>query len=70
MISAEGTYWGKLRIVGRRTVQVGIDRSRFDGCGWRSVCVSFVLIRIVRAVRKRIHSMVMLVRLVISIVSP
>ena len=70
MISAEGTYWGKLRSVGRRTVKVGMDRSRFDGCGWRSVRASLVLSRIVKAVRKKIHSMVMLVRLVISIVSP
>ena len=70
MISASGTYSGKLRSVGRRTVKAGIDRSRFDGWGWKSVCASFVLSRIVKAVRKKIHSMVMLVRLVISIVSP
>ena len=70
MISVGGTYWGKLRSVGRRSVKVGIDRSRFDGCSWKSVCASLVLSRIVKAVRKMIHSMVMLVRLVISIVSP
>lgn len=70
MISAGWTYWGKLRSVGRRTVKVGMDRSRFDGWGWRSVCASFVLSRIVKAVRKRIHSRRMLVRLVISIGNP
>ena len=70
MISASGTYSGKLRSVGRRTVKVGIDRSRFDGWGWKSVCASFVLSRIAKAVRKKIHSMVMLVRLVISIGNP
>ena len=51
-------------------MNAGMDRSRFDGCGWRSVWASLVLSRIVKAVRKKIHSMVMLVRLVISIASP
>lgn len=67
MISAGGTYWGKLRIVGKRTVKVGMDRSRFDGWGRKSVDDSFVLCMIKKDVRKRIHSMVMLVRLVIWI---
>ena len=70
MISAGGTYWGKLRSVGRRTVKVGMDRSRFDGCGWKSVEASFVFCMIKKDVRKRIHSIVMLVRLVISMASP
>ena len=70
MISAGGTYAGKLRNVGRRTVKVGMDKSRFDGCGWKSVCASLVLSRIVKAVRKNTHSMVMLVRLVTSIDNP
>ena len=70
MISVAGTYWGKLRSVGSRTVKVGMERSRFDRCGWKSFHASLVLIRIVRAVRKKIHSMVMLVRLVILIAGP
>ena len=67
MISAGGTYRGKLRSVGRRTVKVGMDRSRFDGWGWKSVDTPFVFCMIKKDVRKRIHSTVMLVRLVISI---
>ena len=70
MINAMGTDMGKLRSVGRRTVKVGIDRSRFDRFGWKSVEASFVLGKIVKAVRRKIHSMVMLVRLVISIAGP
>lgn len=48
-------------------MKVGMDRSRFDGWGWRSVDTSFVFCMIRKDVRKRIHSAVMLVRLVIWI---
>ena len=67
MISAGGTYSGKLRSVGRRTVKIGMDKSRFEECGWKSFHASLVLSRIVKAVRKRIHSRRILVRLVIWI---
>lgn len=70
MINAMGTDIGKLRSVGRRTVKAGIERSRFDRCGWKSVEASFVFAMIKKDVRKRIHSMVMLVRLVISMAGP
>ena len=70
MISAGGTYSRKLRTVGSRTVRVGMDRSRFDRWGWKSVHASLVLSRIVKAVRKKVHSRRMLVRLVISIGNP
>ena len=67
MISAMGTYWGKLRSVGRRTVKAGMNRSRFDGWDWKSAFISFVFCMIKKDVRKSIHSTVMLVRLVIWI---
>lgn len=67
MISARGTYWGKLRSVGRRTVKVGMNRSRFDGWGWKSLDISFVFCMIRKDARKRIHSRVMLAKLVIWI---
>ena len=70
MINAMGTDMGKLRSVGRRTVKVGIDRSRFDRFGWKSVEASFVFAMIKKAVRKKIHSMVMLAKVVISIARP
>ena len=70
MISAGGTYWGKLRSAGRRTVKVGMDRSRFDECVWKSSELSFVFCIIRREVRRRIHSIAALVSPVISIAGP
>ena len=43
-----------------------MDRSRFDGWCWNSSRASFVLSMIVMEVRKRVHSMRMLVKLVIG----
>ena len=70
MISVGWTCRGKLRSVGRRTVKVGMDRSRFDGWGWNRVCMSFALKRIVSEVRRRIHSVRMFAVLVIPIPIP
>lgn len=70
MISSGETYMGKLRSVGRRTVRTGMARIMFDGCCWNSSHASFVLNNIAVDVRKRIHSMRMLVRLVISMPKP
>ena len=68
--SSKGTDKGKLSSVGSRTVKIGIDRSKFDGCFWNSVHASFVLSIIVMDVRKKVHSMKMPVRLVIPIPMP
>ena len=70
MISSGETYRGKLRRVGRRTVRTGMARIIFDGCCWSSSHASFVLNSIAVDVRKRAHSMRMLVRLVISMPRP
>ena len=70
MTSSEGTYKGKLRRVGRRTVRSGTAKIMFDGYCWNSDHRSFVLNSIAVDVRKRAHSMRMLVRLVISIPEP
>jgi len=70
MTSSEGTYKGKLRSVGRRTVRTGTAKIIFDDCCWNSDHASFVLNNIVVEIRKRAHSMRMLVRLVISIPEP
>ena len=69
-MSAGETYRGKLRSVGRRTVRTGMARIMFDGCFWISSHASFVLNSIPVDVRKRAHSMRMLVRLVISMPRP
>ena len=37
-----GTYDGKLMNVGSSTVNVGMNKVRFDLCGWRSVAASLV----------------------------
>ena len=66
MMSSRGTDRGKLSSVGSRTVKIGIDRSRFDGWCWNSFHVSCVLCIIIRDVRKKVHSMRMFVRLIIS----
>lgn len=66
MTSPRGTAKGKLISVGSRTVNTGIDSSRFDGWRWNRVQVFFVLCMIVRDVTKKVHSRRMLVRLVIS----
>jgi len=58
---------GKLSSAGNRTVKIGIDRSKFDECCWNSVNASFVLTIIVMDVRKRVHSIKMLIRLVVLI---
>jgi len=70
MTISRGTCKGKLRSVGRRTVRTGMTRIMFDGCCWNSSHASFVLNNIAVEVRKRVHSMRMLVRLVISMPSP
>jgi len=69
-MSAGETYRGKLRRVGRRTVRTGMVRIMFDGCCWNSSHASFVLNSIAVEVRKRAHSIRMLVRLVISMPKP
>jgi len=61
---------GKLRSVGKRTVRTGMARIMFDGCCWNSSHASFVLSSVAVEVRKRVHSMRMLVRLVISMPNP
>jgi len=66
MMSPRGTARGKLISVGSRIVNTGTDSSRFDGWRWNKVHVSFVLCMIVRDVTKKVHSMRMFVRLVIS----
>jgi len=70
MISPNGTDSGKLSTVGIITVKIGIDSNRFEGCCWNSVHASFVLSIIVRDVRKKVHSIRTLVRLVILIPIP
>ena len=65
-MSSEETYRGKLRSVGRRTVRTGTARIMFDGCCRSSSHASFVLKSIAVEIRKAVHSMRMLVRLVIS----
>ncbi len=70
MISSVETYVGKLRRVGRRTVRTGMVRIMFDGCCWKSAIASFVLKSMVVEVRKRVHSMKMLVMLVMSMPRP
>ena len=70
MTSSKETYKGKLRSVGRRTVRTGTARIMFDECFWNSDRASFVLNSIIMEVRKRVHSMRMLVRLVISMPNP
>jgi len=70
MMSSMGAYKGKLSSVGSRTVMIGMNNSRFDGCCWNSVHESFALNMIVRDARKNVHSTRMLVRLVILIPTP
>jgi len=67
MASSKGTDNGMLRNVGRRTVRAGTNNIGFDGWGWSSNHASFVFSMIVMEVRKRTHSMKMLVRLIILI---
>jgi len=66
MMSSGGTGRGKLSSVGSRIVKTGMDSSRFDGWGWNSFHVSFVLCMIARDVRKKLHSMRLFVRLAVS----
>ena len=70
MMSSEGTDRGKLSSAGSRTVKIGIDRSRLDGWCWNSVRASLVSSMVAMDVRKKIHSMMMLLRLVIFAPSP
>ena len=70
MISSNETYRGKLRSVGRRTVRTGMAKIMFDGCCWNRNQASLVLNSIAVDVRKRAHSMRMLVILVISMPRP
>ena len=70
MMSAGETYKGKLRSVGKRTVRTGMVRIVFDGCCRNSSQASFVLNSIAVEVRKRAHSIRMLVRLVSSMPKP
>lgn len=70
MTSVNGTWRGKLREVGRRTVKTGMDSVRLEGWGWSRVHASLVLSIMVKQVRKKIHSRRMLMRLVTSIVRP
>jgi len=70
MIISGGTCKGKLRSVGRRTVRTGMARIMFDGCCWNRSQASLVLNNIAVEVRKRVHSIRMLVRLVISMPRP
>ena len=70
MMSSGVTCRGKLRNAGRRAVRTGTARIMFDECFWNSDRASFVLNSIAVEVRKRVHSMKMLVRLVISMPNP
>jgi len=65
MMSSEGTDRGKPSSVGSRTVKIGIDRSRLERWCWNSVRASLVSSMVAMDVRKKIHSMMMLLRLVI-----
>ena len=69
-MSSDGMDCGKLRRMGSRTVKIGIDRSRFDGWCWNRTHTSFALSMMVREVRKKVHSMRMLVGLVMVIPVP
>ena len=62
-ISRVGTSNGKLRNVGSSAVNVGMDRIRFELCGWNSVVVSLVFSIMIIAVRNIIHSIAMFVGL-------
>ena len=70
MMSSEGTDIGNLSSVGSRTVKSGMDRSRLDVWSSNSVRASFVLSMVIRDVRNKVHSMMMLFRLVIFIPTP
>ena len=69
----EGSLSGDGTAVGRiawRSVVVGMIRSRFVLCGWRSVWMSFWRSMMVIAVRNIASSIVMLVRLLMSSPAP
>ena len=70
MMSTGETYKGKRTEAGKRTVKTGMVRIMFDGCCWSSSQASFVLKSIAVEMRKRAHSMRMLVRLIISMPRP
>ena len=69
----EGSFSGDGTAVGRiacRSVVVGMIRSRFVLCGWRSVCMSFWRSMIVNAARNIANSIETLVRLLMSSPAP
>jgi len=70
MMSTGETYEGKRMDAGKRTVRTGIVRIMFDGCCRSSSQASFVLNSIAVDIMKRVHSMRMLVRLIISMPRP
>lgn len=70
IISVVGTFNGNARNVGKRTVMVGMARIMFKWLGLRSNCKSLVLNIWVNIAKKVVHSMVMLVRLSMSMVVP
>jgi len=65
-----GTYDGKLMNVGSSTVNVGMDRIRFDLCGWRSLAASLVFTIMASDARNIRSSIVTFVWLMMSMPIP
>lgn len=65
-----GTVRGKLRIGGRRTVNVGMARIRFDMCLWKNTRKSLVTSMMDIEAKNIVHSIATLVRLLIDVVVP
>ncbi len=70
MTSSRGTDEGKLSSVGSRTVKIGIENSIFDVCFRNNTRVSLALCMTAKDVRKKIHSIKMFVRPIISTPPP
>jgi hypothetical protein len=68
--NANGTNRGKLMTVGKRTVNTGIVRIKFDVWCLNSDNTSFVLNITTIEMRKKNHSTIMLVKLVTSMFKP
>ena len=68
--SSNGTYRGKDRRVGRRTVRIGIERTIFDGRRCARRCRSFVFNSTVREMRKSSNSRIIFVKLVMGMPVP
>lgn len=65
-----GTYDGKLMNVGSSTVNVGMNKVRFDLCGWRSVVASLVFTIMAVEARNTRSSIVTFVWLTMSMPVP